>query len=51
MIVSIAITYTILLLILSKKYKWKNWKEKLTGKVKEPILIDESFNLNKENNE
>ncbi len=51
MIVSIAITYPILLLILSKKYKWKNWKEKLTGKVKEPILIDESFNLNKENNE
>lgn len=51
MIVSIAITYPILLLILSKKYKWKNWIEKLTGKVKEPLLIVESFNLNKKNNE
>jgi len=51
MIVSIAITYPILLFILSKKYRWKNWKEKLTGKVDEPILIEESFNLNKENNE
>ena len=50
MIVSIAITYPILLFILSKKYQWKNWKEKLTGKINEPILMEESFNLNKENN-
>lgn len=33
MIVSIAVTYPIILLILAKKYKWTNWKEKLTGKV------------------
>ena len=33
MIISIAITYPIILFILAKKYKWSNWKEKLTGKV------------------
>jgi hypothetical protein len=45
MIVSIAITYPIILFILAKKYKWSNWKEKLTGKVTpiqtEQIAIDE----------
>ena len=33
MLVSIAITYPIILFILAKKYKWNNWKERLTGKV------------------
>lgn len=33
MIASIAITYPIILFIMAKKYKWTNWKEKLTGKV------------------
>ena len=51
MIVSIAITYPILLFLLSKKYHWKNWKEKLMGKVNEPLLSEELFNLNKENND
>ena len=51
MIVSIAITYPILLFILSKKYHWKNWQEKLTGKVNAPILKEELFNQNSENNE
>jgi hypothetical protein len=40
MIISIAITYPIILFILAKKYKWTNWKEKLTGKVS-PIQTDE----------
>ena len=39
-IISIAITYPIILFILAKKYKWTNWKEKLTGKVG-PIQADE----------
>ena len=39
MIISIAITYPIILFILAKKYKWTNWKEKLTGKVS-PIQTD-----------
>ncbi|RTY94906.1 CPBP family intramembrane glutamic endopeptidase [Flavobacterium sp. GT3R68] len=33
MLASIAITYPIILFIMAKKYKWTNWKEKLTGKV------------------
>lgn len=32
----VLIVYPILLLILSKKYGWKNWKDKLFGKVEEP---------------
>lgn len=40
MIVSIGITYPIILFILAKKYNWTNWKEKLTGKVN-PIQIEE----------
>ena len=40
MIISIAITYPIILFILAKKYKWTNWKEKLTGKVS-PLQTDE----------
>ena len=39
MIISIAITYPIILFILSKKYKWTNWKDKLTGKVYPPDSI------------
>lgn len=44
MIVAMCIMYPIILFILAKKYKWKNWKEKLTGKV---IKIE--TNLNTEN--
>lgn len=36
MIISIAITYPIILFILAKKYKWSNWIEKLTGRVNPP---------------
>jgi len=39
MIISIAITYPIILFILAKKYKWTNWKERLTGKVNPPDSI------------
>lgn len=43
MIVSILITYPIILIILARKYKWTNWKEKLTGKVG-PIQTEKSSN-------
>ncbi|MFD1015084.1 CPBP family intramembrane glutamic endopeptidase [Winogradskyella rapida] len=36
----VLIVYPILLLILSKKYGWSNWKEKLTGKVQVPAKED-----------
>lgn len=34
------IVYPVMLLILSKKYGWTNWKERLTGKVLPPIELD-----------
>lgn len=37
MIVTIAIVYPIILFIFAKKYHWKHWKTKLTGKI-EPKL-------------
>ncbi len=40
MIVSIAILYPLILFVFAKKYKWTNWKEKLTGKVIEVKLIE-----------
>jgi uncharacterized protein len=46
MIISMLITYPILLFILAKKYGWKNWKEKLTGKV-----VKADININTENHE
>ena len=32
------VLYPLILLIFSKKYGWKHWKEKLIGKVEKPIL-------------
>jgi membrane protease YdiL (CAAX protease family) len=32
----VLVVYPIMLLILSKRYGWKNWKDKLFGKVEEP---------------
>jgi membrane protease YdiL (CAAX protease family) len=36
----VLIVYPILLLILSKRYGWKNWKEKLFGSIEEPLQED-----------
>ena len=33
MVITMLITYPIVLLILAKKYQWSNWKEKLIGKL------------------
>lgn len=38
--IPVFVLYPIMLIIFSKKYRWKNWKEKLTGKLEEPKLID-----------
>lgn len=39
-ILPVLIVYPIMLLILSKKYGWTNWKDKLFGKVTEPPKED-----------
>ena len=47
MLLSIAIMYPLILFLFAKKYKWTNWKEKLTGKITEvqPIqTIDNTIN-------
>jgi hypothetical protein len=38
-ILPVLILYPIILLILAKKYKWENWKEKLTGTIIAPITV------------
>jgi len=38
MFVPIIVIYPLLLLLLSKKYGWTNWKQKLMGKVKIPVV-------------
>lgn len=40
MIVSILITYPLILFILSKRYKWTGWREKLFGKVNAPKVSE-----------
>ena len=40
--VPIFIVFPILLFVFSKKYGWINWKEKLTGKVEKPLMINQS---------
>jgi len=35
------VIFPILLFILSKKYRWTNWKEKLMGSVEDPKILDE----------
>lgn len=43
-IIPVFIIYPVMLVIFSKKYDWKNWVEKLTGKIEKPELtIDEQF--------
>ncbi len=33
------VVYPLFVLLLAKKYKWHNWKEKLTGKVEKPLVV------------
>lgn len=40
MILPVFIVYPSYLLLLSKKYGWKNWKEKLFGKIEKPIVVE-----------
>ncbi len=44
--VPVLIVYPLLLFIFSKKYKWTNWKEKLTGNIvsKETLLGEDEVN-------
>ena len=39
----IAIGYPIILLILARKYKWKNWGDKLSGKIEKPAQEEVAY--------
>jgi membrane protease YdiL (CAAX protease family) len=39
------VIYPLILLVYSKKYKWKNWKLKLFGKIERPNEIDHKFGM------
>jgi membrane protease YdiL (CAAX protease family) len=41
-IVPVLVIYPIILLIMAKKYKWKNWGAKLFGKVTPPTLVQKT---------
>jgi membrane protease YdiL (CAAX protease family) len=40
LLIPVLVVYPIMLLILSKRYGWTNWKDKLLGKVNEPPKED-----------
>ncbi len=37
MLISVCISFPVILFVLAKKYNWSNWKERLTGKVVAPL--------------
>ncbi|QMU66055.1 MAG: CPBP family intramembrane metalloprotease [Flavobacteriaceae bacterium] len=37
----VLVVYPIIIIVFSKKYGWTNWKEKLFGKIENPIIIEE----------
>ncbi|WGH75933.1 CPBP family intramembrane metalloprotease [Tenacibaculum tangerinum] len=40
MFLPVLVLYPLMLLLFSKKYGWKNWKEKLFGNIEKPISIE-----------
>jgi hypothetical protein len=42
MFLPVFVLYPIMLFLFSKKYGWTNWKEKLTGKITEPLNLKEN---------
>ena len=43
-IIPVFVIFPLLLLLFSKKYKWSDWKEKLTGDIKYKTTINELNN-------
>tara|TARA_B110000902_G_scaffold78708_1_gene93686 strand:+ start:2247 stop:3224 length:978 start_codon:yes stop_codon:yes gene_type:complete len=43
MFIPVFILYPLILVLFSKKYGWTNWLEKLTGKVENPLSIQENY--------
>ena len=45
MFLPVFILYPIMLFLFSNKYKWTNWKEKLTGKITKPDSLKETIEV------
>lgn len=45
MFLPVFILYPLMLFVFSKKYGWTNWKEKLTGKITEPVNLKENYRV------
>ena len=41
MFLTVFVLYPLMLVLFSQKYGWKNWKEKLFGKIEKPVIIKE----------
>ncbi|ARV06319.1 abortive phage infection protein [Polaribacter sp. SA4-10] len=41
----VLVLYPLMLLFFSKKYGWKNWKEKLIGKIEKPVTLKENYSI------
>jgi membrane protease YdiL (CAAX protease family) len=39
-LIPVLVIFPILLFVFARKYKWNNWKERLTGRVVEPTVIE-----------
>jgi hypothetical protein len=39
------VLYPLMLLLFSKKYGWKNWQEKLAGRITEPLNLQENHRV------
>ena len=44
-IVPVLVIFPILIFIFAKKYKWSDWKEKLTGKIEKPVHLEENYRV------
>ena len=43
--IPVFVVFPILTFIFAKKYKWNNWKEKLTGKITKPVNLKENYRV------
>ena len=41
----VLVLYPLMLVLFSKKYQWSCWKEKLSGKISEPIILKENYRI------
>lgn len=41
----VLVLYPLMLFMFSKKYGWKNWVDKLTGKIEEPVNLKENYRI------